>query len=240
MWTDDRAQIAFASTRLGEGLLQMFKKPVDGSATAAPILSEDERDSIVFVPMSWSPHARALAFYKGRTLASTLSTGAVGDIWVLPEAGPPAAFVAGQFNNRSPSFSQDGRWLAYTSDESGYTEVYARPYPGPGPRVAISTAGGTEPLWSRDGTELFYREDSAMMAVRIEAQEARLVAGTPEQLFEGSYAPDPITGVNPNYDVAPDGRFLMLRTAPDDGPVAQSLHVVINFDQELRRRVPTE
>ena len=148
VWTDDGAQIAFASTRLGEGLLQMFKKPVDGSGTAAPILSEDERDSIVIVPMSWSPHARALAFYKGRTLASTLSTGAVGDIWVLPEDGPPAAFVAGQFNNRSPSFSQDGRWLAYTSDESGYIEVYARPYPGPGPRVAISTAGGV-PRWTR-------------------------------------------------------------------------------------------
>jgi hypothetical protein len=125
------------------------------------------------------------------------------------------------------------------SNESGREEIYVRRFPGPGGRVQISTEGGTEPLWSRDGRELFYRKGDRMMAVAI-STEAELAPGKPTLLFEGAYemgtAFGPVPGTN--YDVAPDGRFVMIRRGESAGPA--QINVVQNWFEELKRLVPTE
>jgi hypothetical protein len=53
-------------------------------------------------------------------------------------------------------------------------------------------------------------------------------------LFEAPYAFD---RWNPSYDVGPDGRFLMIRPSAEElaPPV---VHVVLNWFEELKRRVP--
>ena len=64
----------------------------------------------------------------------------------------------------------------------------------------------------------------------------------PRLLFEEPYALDRFSTGNPNYDVAADGRFLMVRTegpAGDDGPLSQ-VTVVLNWTQELLERVPVD
>ena len=69
-----------------------------------------------------------------------------------------------------------------------------------------------------------------MMAVDVETG-ATFRAGTPRMLFEK---------VSSDYDVAPDGRrFLMLKPAATM-PESTELHVILNWFDDLRRRVPLE
>ena len=130
------------------------------------------------------------------------------------------------FTESNPAVSPDGRWIAYRSDESGRNEVYVQRFPEMGGRVQISTAGGTAPLWSSDGAELFYRQGQAMMAVAVDGTGAAFGAGPPVRLFEGRYLDD----LARNYDVAPDGRFLMFKQAD----TLKQIHVVVNGMEDLR------
>ena len=74
-----------------------------------------------------------------------------------------------------------------------------------------------------------------MMAVDITSGPG-FVAGSPRLLFEvplGSYGDSFVS-----YDVAPDGRFLGIRDVNPDPPTNQ-INVVLNWFEELKRRVPT-
>ena len=75
------------------------------------------------------------------------------------------------------------------------------------------------------------------MAADITTQPG-FAAGKPRVLFEGRYELSPATA--PNYSISRDGqRFLMLKPA-DAGEVAPTqINVVLNWFEELKRRVPT-
>jgi hypothetical protein len=69
-----------------------------------------------------------------------------------------------------------------------------------------------------------------MMAVDIQT-EPSFTAGRPRLLFEGQY--------EDWWDVAADGqRFLMVQSVEPEQPATQ-IHVVLNWFEELKRRVPT-
>jgi hypothetical protein len=55
--------------------------------------------------------------------------------------------------------------------------------------------------------------------------------GRPALLFDGPFADD--------YDVGPDGRFLMVRFDPNQRTV-QNIRVVSGWLDELKRRVPAK
>jgi Tol biopolymer transport system component len=175
------------------------------------------------VPVSWSADGRHLAFAERKP-------GAQRDIWILPVDAEPAPFVLTPFDEWSPAFSPKGEWLAYVSNESGRNEVYVQPYPGPGGKWLISTDGGTEPAWSHDGKELFYRRDGRMFAVSVESTP-QFSASRPRLLFDGPFE---TTDASRNYDVLPDGRFLMVRGGIADVP--QRLYVALGWLDELRVR----
>ena len=130
-------------------------------------------------------------------------------------------------------------WLAYVSDESGRDEVYVRPYPiRPGEEYTISTSGGQGPVWSRDGRELFYQDGEQMMAVAVETGET-FRPSEPEPLFAERYELPLPNSAAANYDVAEDGRFLMMKGAStDDGQASAQLVLVQNWFEELKRLVP--
>jgi Tol biopolymer transport system component len=225
-WTPDGKRIAFQSNK--EGPLNLFWQRADGSGGLERLTASEYNN----FPMSWSPDGQLLAFVEVNP-----TTGY--DIWVLRLSDHKAQpFLRTPFNESVPRFSPDGRWLAYVSNESGRWEIYVQPYPGPGGKWQISTEGGTEPVWNPNGRELFYRSGDKMMAADI-ATHPSFTAGKPRVLFEGRYNPAP--GTTPNYDVSPDGqRFLMIKPSEQAEAAPTQINVVLNWFEELKRRVPTE
>ena len=130
-----------------------------------------------------------------------------------------------------------GEWIAYQSLETGDAEIYVRPFPNLQDDFRrVSVAGGHWPRWSPDGASLFHWFNQAMMRVPVEFSP-EFALGTPEVLFEGPYAP---FAANPRqYDVAPDGRFLMLKPAESEQATATRVILVQNWAEELTRLVPT-
>jgi eukaryotic-like serine/threonine-protein kinase len=223
-WTPDGKRIAFTSNK--EGPRNLFWQLADGSGGLERLTTSE----YIHIPGSWSPDGQLLAFAEVNS-----TTGY--DIWVLRLGERKAQpFLRTPFNEAAPQFSPDGRWLAYISDESGRNEIYVQPYPGPGGKWQISTEGGREPLWNRNGRELFYRSGNKMMAVQITTQPS-FSAGTPKVLFEGQYQLLALS--TPNYDVSPDGqRFLMLKPIDQAAAAPTQINVVLNWFEELNRRVP--
>ena len=129
--------------------------------------------------------------------------------------------------------------MAYSSNVSGRYEISIERFPELGNRQQISTDGGNLPLWSRDGRELFFisLDGRQMFAVPVQSGTT-LVAGRPQVLFEGAMLPTP-GGARP-YDIAPDGRFMIIRRgqAESGGATASNMIVVQNWFEELKQRVP--
>jgi serine/threonine-protein kinase len=177
---------------------------------------------------AWSPDGKVLAFFQ--FLPATQR-----DLWVVEAGGDrqPRPFLVTPANERGPRFSPNGRWIAYVSDASGRDEVFMNAFPGPSGAIPISTGGGREPVWSRGGRELFYRQGDRLMTVSIN-DAATPSLSAPRLLFEGPYQTDPLIGL-PNYDVAPDGRFIMVS---DSRPTIARFTIVQNWFEELKRRVP--
>jgi len=144
------------------------------------------------------------------------------------------------FCNGFAAVSPDGRWMAYRSSMSGRDEIYVERYPELGNRQQISTGGGAFPLWSHDGRELFFGSPDGrqMLAVTIQSGP-RLIAGRPRVLFELAMLVQAFG--NRPYDIAPDGRFLIIRSAEaeTEGTPASNLILVQNWFEELKRLVPT-
>jgi eukaryotic-like serine/threonine-protein kinase len=228
VWTPDGRRIAIGSSQ-GVLLPTLFSIPSEGGQLAARLSDEG---SVQF-PGSWAPDGRRLAYASLREGADS-----GWDIQILDLDSRPAhsSLVATPFTDDTPMISPDGRALAYVSDETGRRQVYLRPFPGEGTRLQVSTDGGTEPVWSRSGGELFFRNGRRMLAVRVRTQE-RLAIDRPAVLFEADFAVTSGIPETPSYDVAPDGRFLMVARSGEQS-LPRQLEVVLNWITELDRRSP--
>lgn len=227
LWTPDGRRIVFSSVR-GEGIWTISGKLTDGSGVAEQIAGGAYR-----IPSSLSPDGERLIFRQ-----MNADTGADIGVVSLGNDSEPEMVLATPFDERHATVSPDGRWTAYTSDESGRPEVYVQSFPELGGKWQISSEGGSEPMWSHDRKELFYRNDNKMMAVAI-STEPELTAARALVLFEGAY--ERVGGeASANYDVASDGRFLMVRSEGDPRATEQQINVVLNWFEELKARVPTE
>ena len=108
----------------------------------------------------------------------------------------------------SIALSPDGRWLAYTSNQTGQYDVYVSRFPAMTSKRLVSSGGGAEPRWSRDGKELYFVSGGKLMAVAGPSGSS-FTPGAPRALL--SLEGDRRARNHPQYDVAPDGRFVMIR-----------------------------
>lgn len=232
-WSPDGSELVYAKYFSN----QLFRVRADGSGGTGARLSTGERGGF---PATWSRADNVLVFFDFEPQNVPGSR-----VWTLPmDTAAEATLVKERANVNLQffQFSPDGRWLAYSSNQTGSEEVYVEPYPGPGAAVRISTDGGHSPAWA--GNELFYLRSAnqkfQMMAVDVDTTGS-LRVGAPQALFELPASVSQASVTNPlrSYDVAADGRrFIMskLTSTPPD-PVTQ-MHVVLNFAEELKRRVP--
>jgi eukaryotic-like serine/threonine-protein kinase len=226
LWTPDGQRIVFTSRRAGYP--ELFSRAADGTGSDERFLARG-RDLTDLRANGWSADGRELLFTE---VAATNMVGQIAlerpsDVKVLVKSDSPSPV------------SPDGHWLAYQSNVSGRPEIYVERYPELGSRQQISTDSGTRPLWSRDGRELFFTSlDGRQMFVVPIQSGGTLVAGRPQVLFELAMLP-PTTGNRP-YDVAPDGRFMIIRSGQADGGggTAPQIVVVKNWFEELKRLVP--
>ncbi|MBI4458551.1 MAG: serine/threonine-protein kinase [Acidobacteria bacterium] len=229
VWAADGNRIAYSSNRAGPR--NLFWKAADGSGVEERLTTSRHSQNVT----SWSPGSKLLAF----TELDPDSGG--GDIWVLPLEGDrkPQPYLKTPFFEGGATFSSDGRWLAYTSNESGRYEVYVQPFPVAGAKWQVSSGGGQQPVWTRNGRELFYLDNAQekMMAADVSTQPT-FSTSNPRELFKLQR----VTGIAPPssaiYDVSPDGqRFLMVQqNEPPQEPTP--IHVVLNWFEELKRKVP--
>jgi serine/threonine-protein kinase len=155
-----------------------------------------------------------------------------GDIYLLSLSGkfPPKMLLATPAYEGGMQLSPDGRWLLYQSNATGQGEIYVRRYPEMDGARQVSEGGGIQPRWSATGGEIFYRGEHRMIAVAFDAKGPQPAFGKPVTLFTDEY--DFGQGLTiANYDVTRDGKFIMLRRLPG----GSSLHVVLNWAEELKR-----
>jgi serine/threonine-protein kinase len=223
VWSPDGTQIAFVSNR--SGTFNVYALAADGSARDPQAVNPRGLDA---APSAWST--------SGDLILARPFTNPVDIVAARVEAqGELRDVLATADAEAYPALSPDGRWLAYTSNRTGRLEVWVTAYPNGVPE-RISRNGGTEPVWSRDGRELFYRQGAAMMAVTMDTAGEELSFGASGELFNEPYLSSPAPTAR-TYDVAPDGRFLMIQLdGSSDG--SASIVVVQNWTEELKRQVP--
>jgi len=151
----------------------------------------------------------------------------------------PESFPPDTVGVTADAFSPDNRWLLYTAFESDERHVYVGSYPDGDRRILVSVGEGAEAMWSQDGQEIYYRSGRQMMVVPVQNTDT-MELGRPSVLFEGNYFLQPIPAGGRNYDLADDGRFLMVKPIDADGSFALRMNVVLNWYDELNRLAPIE
>ena len=239
VWTPDGLNIVFRS--IDQPKPGIYGVRADGSGDPHRLLESTGGEC----PTSVSPDGKRVAIWTNGT----------GKIWVASiesngrdiSIAKPELFLQTRFNSTvpgrmAPAFSPDGRWLAYCSNESDQLEVYVVPFPGPGRKWRISTAGGAFPAWARNERELFFQdlESHRIMVVTYKASGDSFAASPPRAWSDSRLLE---LGVHRAYDVAPDGRRLagvLYADGTAEWKRVMKVNFLLNFLDELRRRVPTD
>ncbi len=229
VWSPDGRELAYAASR-DATRRSLFVKPADGSAAA--VEREVWSDAGHFHVNDWSADGRTIIIEARR--AATLNDLVAIDI----ETGAATDLLSSPYSEMQARLSPDGKWLAYVSDESSRKEVYVQPYPALDARVLVSIEGGVEPVWSADGRRLFFRSEDIMMSAMTSTSP--LEFGPPERLFPDRFGRTQ-GEAHTHYDVAADGRFLMIDSPIRGGPQQrQEINIVLNWGEQLKRLAPVK
>jgi len=232
IWRPDGGSLDGVSFGGGAGV---FNQAPRADVEPVPVVRPPE--AVPFLnPLDWTGDGRVLLME---------APGTQFDLWTLTIDGDTtlAPYLDSDWNEGGGRISPDDAWVAYHSDQEGARAVYVRSFPEPGPAVRVSPGIGEEPRWSPAGGRLYYRHGDSVFVADVSTDDGFSVDGV-RLLFDGPYEDD--------YDVMPDGRFLMVRridpepsdeaaeaadaeeATEDTGPKA---FIVVNWFEELKARL---
>jgi Tol biopolymer transport system component len=235
VWSPDSGRVAFAGGNLGDTL---YEKAASGGGDEKVLLKEPGTRR--HYPTSWSRDGRFLLYHT----ENTPRTGY--DLWVLPLQGDrkPERLLGEAFNEWGGVFSPDSRWIAYASTETGGGNVYVRPFLAIGPsgvpavgegKWQVSKDAGNWPKWI--GRDIIFNDfpgGTSLFTVQVNTSGAVFEHGIPERLFT---AP----GVWANYyDASADAQRFLWPVPQDQQTVQAPITVVLNWQEELKQRMPTK
>ena len=220
VWSADGTRVFFGSRRLGN--FDVYSQAADGASPARVEFAAPEFQ----VPIAVTP--------DGKTL---IVLDRYRDLFLLDFARPDQLqpLLQSRFDERLGEVSPDGRWIAYESDESGKQfEVILRSFPNVHDRrEVISGGGGRYPRWGPKGSnELYYLQpDGAMMAASLRLSPTFEV-GSSRKLFDWRRPAPSVSGRE--YDVAPDGRFLVAEATETISDRQTEVSVILNWRPTLQ------
>ena len=237
IWSTDGKYILFSNGGEFTGALYWIRS--DGAGEPQQVSEKG-----IGFPSSFSPDGKRVALHRGNPFTGReASTAPIEGGPDHPLLGKTELFLRSP-GFLMPVFSPNGRWLAYSSSETGTAEIYVQPFPGPGGKVAVSTGGGSFPEWSANGRELFFvGSDHRIMVVDYMAKDGSFSPGKPKVWSQQQILFNSGGGPFWPYALTPDGKHFAVMLYPD-GTAEQhnTLHLtfLLNFSDELHRRVPAE
>ena len=231
-WTVDGEHVLFMSAR-ANGIFNLFRRRADGTGEVERLGSSPRLQG----PFGVTPDGGEVLLIVGTVDGAGLGRYDLAITALEPNA-EVRPLLTSPFSENQPTVSPDGRWMAYRSDESGQDEIYVRSFPDvERQRIRISIGGGSDPAWSADGRELFFRNGQTLMSVGIPPGD-RLDPGPPELVLEGDFF---FSGLGRKYAPHPDGeRFLVIEGAAGELLGTNEINVVLDWVDELNRRVPMQ
>lgn len=86
-------------------------------------------------------------------------------------------------------------------------------------------------MWPQKDPEIFYRSGGELMAVPVQSSPS-FTAGNPRALFQANYFSS-----GHDFDATSDGRHFFFIKSLSEASAPTELRVVLNWVQELRRRM---
>jgi Tol biopolymer transport system component len=232
VWSADSTRVAFQSDRDGDRAI--FWQLADGSGPAERLTTP--LPGTAHMPESWSP--------RGDRLLFSVEKDSVNELWVLALRERTAEPFGGIRSSMpiGAVFSPDGKWVAYSSDERGGQTIYVQPFPATGAKYQFPAKNRDtpcHPVWSPDGKEIFYNPRPQGLEVVSVTTVPTFAFGRSEPIPRPFWLSPP--ELPRGYDITPDGRFLA-RVSLDEGQPggvrSEEMHVVLNWFEELRARLP--
>ena len=245
-WSPDGRLIAFTRNEdVGEFTTftddDVFVMDADGD-DARPLTPEQDGSSSG--QPTWSPDGRQIAFVRGPSVASAVTSATAlrfGDLFVMRADGSEATRLTRGGPDAAPAWSPDGREIAFIRGydlnlPSGGMDVYVVDSAGGAPRPLTRTAGSEEtaPAWSPDGSRIAFERSTpqtpydgkaAIFVVDRDGTGERLVLEH-RHFTSGSYS----------LAWSPDGRTIAFETSPAADCTAVAL---VDVDSGAVRRLTT-
>jgi serine/threonine-protein kinase len=226
IWSRDGRDVTYATiTPTGDD--QFRSRPATGGNEPKTVLAFGQ--GLARQPVAWMPDGSLLAWED----AGTPTVGNV--IYFPPGAREPLPIARTPAIETQASASPDGRFVAYALDASGASEIYVQPFPPTGAKWQVAT-GAAMPLWSRDGRQLYFLAGRSLMAAPVTTIGGFSI-GAPRKLLDMPPALVLLTDTTTNFDIAGDGRFLVVRQTSQENMTGH-LVVALDWFTALRRLAP--
>jgi serine/threonine-protein kinase len=234
-WMPDGKSIIYVADTNGTGPTNIYWRLAHGSGPPQRLSTSARTQTQTVV----HPNGRMILYTEeGDTPANHV-------LMVLPfegtpesglKAGKPRALTDSNAFAGLGSFSPDGRFVAYMSSEEGPFQVFVKALEGDGRSRRVSTALGAHPLWSSNNRELIYNQEDQLMSVSYRIERDTFQPEPARAWTKASFAAG---GPIRKFDLHPDGKRMIAANPDPSGPTPHDTVVLVfNFFEELRRRVP--